>query len=234
LSHLKQKNGDIMGLSHRTIETKVYKFDQLSETAQAYALQKHYDYNTDHGWWEAVYDDAVNMATELGIDIDCRRGSSQPCIFFSGFSSQGDGACFEGSYSYKKGALKALKSAAPARYKDQETKKWVDLPNNAELHRIAKELTAVQRKHFYRLEAKVVQSGHYNHSGCTRIEVNDCESLYRDIGDAEDDIKQLLRDFMDWIYKRLEDEYDWLTSDEQIKEALEANEVEFDEDGGRV
>lgn len=222
-----------MGLSHRTIETPVFKFDQLSEESQRRALDKNYDYNIDHEWWDSVYEDAVTMAEIIGIEIGTRRSSvAQPAIYFSGFSSQGDGACFEGSYSYKKGALKALKSAAPARYKDQQTGEWVELEGNAELHRICKELTAVQRRHFYRLEAKVVQSGHYQHSGCTAIEVQDGEHIYRAIGDAEDDIKQLLRDFMDWIYDQLEKQHDYLTSDEAIKEALQDS--EFDAEGNRV
>lgn len=223
-----------MGTSHRTIETPVYKFDQLSDEAKAKALEKNYDWNTDHEWWDSCYDDAVMMAAVMGIDIACRRGSSRPAIFFSGFSSQGDGACFEGHYSYKKGALKALKSEAPARYKDPQSKQWVTIESNAELHRICRGLQDVQRGYFYKLEADVKQRGHYQHSGCTHIEVSHAEDLSRDIGDAEDDIKQLLRDFMDWIYQRLEKEHDYLTSDEQIKESLIANEVEFDEEGNRV
>lgn len=221
-----------MGLSHRTIETPVFMFDQLSDEAKARALEKNYEVNVDHEWWDSVYDDAVMMAAVMGIDISCRRGSSQAAIWFSGFSSQGDGACFEGQYSYKKGALKALKSEASAGYKDQQTGQWVTIESNVELHRICKGLQDAQRGHFYKLEADVKQRGHYNHSGCTSIEVSHAEDLSRDIGDAEDDIAQLLRDFMDWIYARLNAEYDYLTSEEQVKEALV--DVEFDEHGNRV
>lgn len=224
-----------MGHSHRTIETPVFKFDQLSDEAKKHAIEKNYDWNVDYNWWDSVYEDAIMMAGIIGIQIETRRGSStEPAIWFSGFSSQGDGACFEGQYRYKKGALKELKSAAAARYKDPQTKQWVALEGNAELHRICKGLQDVQRKHFYRLEATVKQQGHYQHSGCTSIEVTDCESMYRDIGDAEDDVTQLLRDFMDWIYSQLEKEHDYLTSDQQIAESLMANEVEFTAEGDRV
>lgn len=223
-----------MGLSHRTIHTPVFKFDQLSDEAKAKALEKNYDWNVDHDWWDAVYEDAMIMAEIIGVDIHDRRGSTQPAIYFSGFSSQGDGACFEGHYVYNKGALKALKSAAPAGYKDQGTGQWVTQESNVELHKICKGLQDVQRRNFYRLEAKVKQSGHYQHSGCTSIEVEDSEHRYRDLGEDEELIKQLLRDFMDWIYSRLESEHDYLTSDEQIRESLIANDVEFTEDGDRV
>lgn len=223
-----------MGTAHRVIETPVFKFDQLSDEAKKHALEKNYEWNIDHEWWDAVYDDAIMMGEIMGISIDTRKGSKAPAIYFSGFSSQGDGASCECSYSYKVGALKELKSAAPARYKDHETKKWVEQEGNVELHRICKALTAVQRKHFYQLEAKVSVCGHYSHSGCTRVTVEHAEERYRDIGDAEEDITQLLRDFMDWIYDRLEAEYNYLTSEEQIRDSLIANEVEFTEEGDRV
>lgn len=223
-----------MGTSHRTIETPVFKFDQLSDEAKKRALEKNYDWNIDHDWWDFVYEDAIMMGEIIGISIDTRRGSKEPAIYFSGFSSQGDGASCECSYTYKVGALKELKSSAPARYKDPATKKWVEQPGNVELHRICKALTAVQRKHFYQLEAKVSTYGHYSHSGCTRVTVEHAEDRYRDIGEAEADITQLLRDFMDWIYSRLEAEHDYLTSDEQIRDSLIANEMEFDEEGNRV
>ncbi|MNQ96105.1 hypothetical protein D3C85_1116960 [compost metagenome] len=172
------------------------------------------------------------MAEILGIDMS-HKGKS-PCIWFSGFYSQGDGACFEGSYRYKKGALKALKSEAPVRWMERETGKWHASEGNAELHRIARTLQDVQRKQFYQLEATVRHRGHYHHSGCTSIEVSHADDRYRDIGDAEDEIAQALRDFMDWVYKRLEDENDYLLSDECVDESIRANEYEFDEDGSRA
>ena len=49
--------------------------------------------------------------------------------------------------------------------------------------------------------------------------------------DAEDDVIQLLRDFADWIYRRLEEEYEYQTSEEAVAESMAANEYEFYEDG---
>lgn len=224
-----------MGTPHRTIETPVYKFDQLSEEAKASALDKNRDWNVGHNWWEHVYEDAIKIAGCLGIVIDTRKGGGRdPSIYFSGFSSQGDGASFEGSYSYQKGCANLLKMEAPEYYRDKELGAWVKVENNAELHRICKALIAVQKKHFYQLQAQVSAYGHYNHSGCTRIEVTHAEDKYRDIGEAEEEVAQLLRDFMDWIYSSLEKSYNWLTSNEAVAESLQANEVEFDVEGNRV
>jgi hypothetical protein len=223
-----------MGTSHRTIKTPVFKFNQLSEEAKARALDKNRDWNVDHNWWDGVYEDAIRIADCLGISIDTRKGGGkEPSIYFSGFSSQGDGASFEGSYSYRKGSRTELNGQAPEFHRDETGKKVLN-ENNAELHRICKALTAVQKKHFYRLEAEVTAYGHYSHSGCTRIEVTDAEDQYRDIGDAEGEVAQLLRDFMDWIYSTLGRSYDYLTSDEAVAESLEANDVEFTAEGDRV
>ena len=54
---------------------------------------------------------------------------------------------------------------------------------------------------------------------------------YRAIGDSEDDIRQLMRDFADWIYKQLESAYEWDNSDDVVSENIVANGYEFDENG---
>jgi hypothetical protein len=134
-----------------------------------------------------------------------------PSIWWSGFYSQGDGLSFDGTYSYAKGAVKAMKA---------ET-------NDAELIRIAQELQAVQRKHFYRLEARIKSDG----DNWIKVSVEDREDNWRDIRDAESEITELMRDFASWMYLSLKKEYEYQTSEEAIVEMCEANEWEFDENG---
>jgi len=58
----------------REVKTIVYKFDELSETAQQKAIEKLADINVDYEWWEYTYDDATNVGIKItGFDID--RGS---------------------------------------------------------------------------------------------------------------------------------------------------------------
>jgi hypothetical protein len=180
----------------------VYSYEELSDRAKARAVDGLRDVNVNHDWWDFIYEDAKTIGRLMGIEIEN--------IYFSGFSSQGDGACFEGRYDYAKGSLKAVKENAP---------------KDAELHRIALELYKFQRKSFYKAAARVKHRGHYNHSKCTDIEV------WEEMQGTADDCVQLLRDFMDWIYDRLYEEYFYLTDDAQIIEAIEANGYEFDEDG---
>lgn len=211
----------------RVVETNVFQYDELDDRAKERAREWYSRHVFEDSCdWEFVYDDAVRVAEILGIEIEpcyvpLMNGKSRktPTIYFSGFWSHGDGACFEGTYRYAKGATKKIREYAP---------------QDKELHRIADELQAVQRKHFYHLIASMNHTGHYCHSWCMSVEVEHNEDRYRDIGDAEDDIRQLMRDFADWIYDRLESEYDYQTSDEAVEEAIRANEYEFDEEGARA
>ena len=221
-----------MGTPHRIQKTPVYKFDQLSDEAKAKVVERRRWEERYHDWWDAVYDDAISMAAIMGIEIGKCRGSSEtPAIFFRGFSSQGDGACFEGTYSYKKGASKALKSEAPEFYQEGGKGPWIKQESNAELHEICRALQEVQRRHFYKLEATVTHRGHYMHSSCTDIEVSHCDEFYRDLNGDDEVVAQLLRDFMDWIYSRLEKEDEYLSSEACVLEQLQGDETEYDEDG---
>ena len=194
-----------------TVETKVYKLKELSDDAKQTALDKLRESCQDYEWWDYIFEDAKEIGKLIGITIDD--------IYFSGFSSKGDGACFDGSYEYNKGSVQAVKQHAP---------------QDEELHRIVSELAAHQRKRLYQIRASVKHSGHYSHRFCTDFSV-DFESYFGG-GDSYDseveaDVIELLRDYMHWIYKRLEAENDYMMSDEAIKETIDANEYEFTIDG---
>jgi len=194
----------------RIKETKVYPFGELSDDVKQEVVEDMADINVDYDWWYD-YDDKKEIVKLMGIDIDN--------IYFSGFSSQGDGACFEGSYEYRKGCVKAIMDYAP---------------KDTELHRIIKELQSIQKKCFYSAKASVKQSGHYMHKYCTEISV-DFENRNTSIDyynqEHEENITELLRDYMEWIYRSLEKDYEYLTSEKAIIETIEANEYEFTADG---
>ena len=198
------------------VQTKnIYKFDELSDDSKENALNelRSSDGYLQYEWWDHVYDDAKAIGDLMGIEIDK--------IYFSGFSCQGDGACFEGTYSYNKGATLAVKSYAP---------------QDKELHSIVLALQQIQRPMFYGLVAHVKQSGHYNHEFCTQIDIHNESEIgdYYVDASVHDGIADALRDFMRWIYKQLESEYWYLMSDEAITEDAIANEWEFYENGSWV
>ena len=189
-----------------TLERTIYTFDELSDDAKETAREPFRQ--LDHEWWDAVYDDFDRIAAIMGIDVDQKQ--------FSGFWSQGDGACFTGTYSYKKGATKAIREYAP---KDEE------------LHEIADTLQTLQRPYFYGLTASITTSGRYSHSGTMSVDA-DTDKTWRDIGaDIESDLADVFRSLAYWLYSTLEKDYEFLTSDEQIDELIDGNGYEFTEIG---
>src|SRR5574343_1879008 len=99
-----------------TKQYNVYEFDELTNDAKEYAINHFRDLQSDDTFWsECIIDDAKTIGKLIGIDIDN--------IYFSGFSSQGDGACFEGYYTYNKHSVKLLKDYAPI---DKELHKIVE------------------------------------------------------------------------------------------------------------
>lgn len=210
-------------------QTNVYTFDELSDEAKAKARDWLREGYLDYDWWDSVYEAAETAGALLGITLHRERKNS-PTIYFSGFCNQGDGARFEGSYSYRPGWRKALLSEFPLSCEDS-LHGVVEIPGRRDLLDIGERLQEAQARHFYRLEATCTATGRGEHSGCMAVEVVDGYSLYRDIGDAEDDVRDALRLFADWIYDCLEREHDYLLSDESMDESIRSNEYEFTEAG---
>lgn len=209
-----------------TISTTVYRLDELSPCAKDAARAWYRQGAPFDAWHEFAFEDFVAIAALLGIDIATHPvrlygGGTRddPRIWFSGFSSQGDGACFEGSYRYAR--------QAPARIR-------AHAPKDTELHRIADTLAAVQRRNFYQLEASIRHQGRYYNEYTMTIGVeraSPTDQVMTD--DAEDAVIEALRDLARWLYRQLEQEYDYQTSDAVVDEAILANDYSFTEAGSR-
>lgn len=173
------------------------------------------------------------MGAILGIDMHTKRvtlmgGGTRldPQVYWSGFSSQGDGASYVGSYAYKAGSVKAMEAEAPSGT-DKGHK------GNNEVNRIARELRDLQRRHFYRLQANITVRGHYSYSHTMEFDIERSDSADIPADDCAT-LEELLRDFADWIYRQLEREYDYQNSDDTVDENIRINEYEFTEEGKRA
>ncbi len=208
------------------IETTVYGLEELSEAAKDRARACYREGGFDYDWYDAVFDDFERICQLVGVELATQRvrlfgggTRAQSCIWFSGFASQGDGACFEGVYSYAKAALKNIRGYAP---------------KDTELHRIAGALQAIQRRNFYQLSSVAVHRGRYHHEYSMAITVErDGPVMQEMTADAEDEIGEALRDLARWLYRQLEREFDYLNSDEAVDEAILANGYGFTEGGER-
>ena len=115
---------------------------------------------------------------------------------------------FNADYEYVRGAAKAVKA---------------EFPHATDLHDVARKLQALQKRHFYSLSCNVSSQRVSNLYRCFRFgEDYDC-----DLGD-------ILDDFAYWARILLRDAYEYLTSDEAVKEMIEANGYEFTEAGKLV
>ena len=190
--------------------TKTVKFEELSDSQKEKVIDENRDWNTEGlDWFQYTMDDAKTIASLMGIDIED--------IFFSGFWSQGDGACFTGRFSHTKNIVKNVKEHTGN--------------SDKELVRIAKEIQKLHRPSFYTTYGKIFHTGHYYHERSMSIDA-ECEKGSLDY----EGWKEVLADFALWIYKNLEREHEYLTSDAVVVESIIANEMEFeiDEDGDLI
>lgn len=214
------------------IETTLtlYTYEELSESAKETARE----------WWRAAMDesdyqntldDFATILEMIGVDLKTHNvqlmggGSRQdPNIWYSLSYCQGDGASFEGAYSYKAGAAKAIRAYAAL---------------DTELHAIADALQAVQKRYGYRLTAAIDQGrygGGYTHSGTMFLDAEATTiSGHERAVSAEDEkeVQELMRRLADWGHRSLQKEHEYLTGEEQIAEAMEANGYTFEENGKR-
>ena len=181
----------------REMNVTVYSFDELSEEAQERAINELRPVDIEPYWYEDTFDTIRAAGKLLGLDIDrIHFDTDLYCIF-------------DASYEYVRGAAKAVKA---------------EFPQDTKLHGIAKDLQALQKRHFYSLSCAVREARDMNRYSCFRFgEDYECE----DLGDIIDD-------FAHWAQILLRDEYKYLTSDDAVKETIEANGYEFTEDGKLV
>lgn len=211
-----------------TVTHTLFHFNELSDRAKETARDWWRDLEAQDFDTSYVIEDAQRMGAILGIELDTKPvklyggGTRQePVVYWSGFSSQGDGAQFEGRYAYAKGAHKAIRREAPT---------------DTRLHAIADGLLKVQKACGYRLEARCdCRGARYSHAGWMNVNVTDCADDWKSLPqNAEEAITELMRDFANWIYSQLETEYEWRMADEQVDDAITANEYTFAADGRRA
>ena len=178
----------------REITVKVYSFAELSEAAQERALNKSRYIEVEFNWWEDTFDTIRTAGKLIGLEIgDIHFDAYLYCIF-------------DAHYRYVRGASAAVCKEFS----------WAD-----DLHKVAKDLQALQKRHFYSLSCAVTKGRSMNYYRCFRFG-EDYER--EELGDIIDD-------FAHWARILLRDEYEYLTSDEAIKEIIIINEYEFDEAG---
>lgn len=78
----------------KTVTVETFEFNELTDEAKEVARAWWREGALDYDWYDFIFEDATTVGKCMGIDVEN--------ILFTGFNSQGDGACFEGHYSYEK------------------------------------------------------------------------------------------------------------------------------------
>lgn len=209
-----------------TYTKTLYQFDELDDDAKETAREwfrmgQHETFEADF-----VIESFETACKILGVElstntVDLYGGGTREkvCVYWSGFCSQGDGASFEGYYGYAKNAAHNIKK---------------EFGENSELIEFAERFQTIQKANFYQLEASISQNSFHCHARTMSINVTRESANYQDMNKmAEGEITDILQDLADWLYRRLESEYNWLFEDEQIDDGIKANEYTFDENGNR-
>lgn len=193
----------------RTIRIKLYKFNELSESAKQKAIESLYNINTDYEWYEYTVDEFKSNKEFFDITN----------VYFNGFYSQGDGAMFEYEGINKDFVKTIIDSLPISNWKKDVLKNCTYISGNGK------------------------QSGLYYHeNSCSHninIESDNGAQYYRNIellidsvsSTIEDAIIEKYKELAKELYRTLEKEYDYLTSEKAIIETIEANEYEFTQDG---
>lgn len=215
----------------KTKTITLYSFDELSEDAKKKAIDNLRDVNTDFEWWDFAYDDFKAFAALFGITLNEKRRNNpkstlEPEIYFNGFYSQGSGSSFSASVD----AVKFVNAIDTEIWKENYPKETLSFyavtPN---IRRICK-LISSDAIDFHCW----IETGRREASVNFKYEYTDIDQ-YR-IGEAiEKELAYLLEDatneLNNWLYKNLETEYEYRSSDEAIIETIQANEWTFTEDG---
>lgn len=179
------------------------RWTALSRKRQDELLEEYRYINTEHEWWDFTYESFVEECEKKGIDVNADD------INFSGFCSQGDGACFAGRVSSWAVVLDAVK-----------------MPELLKL--------ATENDWSFRTTTR----GRYSHSGTMTgsLDADLPENPYDEdeeplqftawevanpwttsmLDDLEEALTDHFRELADGLYRELESEYEYLTDDETI------------------
>jgi len=221
----------------KTVQIECRQIGEWDETVQKVIIEKHRDINVSHDWWEHVCEDWAEKLEGMGYDVvssrivDERVYDSETHKFkstgkkktvkdyninFSGFYQQGSGASFTGTVNILK---------------------WLKNQDNPKYARIVK-LLENNSTSGLDYGAIITRHGYYYHERSTSLnltwypdKVYDLPNLISLLQKIEEDISEDIATQSLLIYKALEKEYEFFTSDEQVKDTLEANEYEMDEHG---
>lgn len=220
------------------ITITAYKYEELEGRAKEKAQSKLTEWVTQYEWWDCIYTDAKDDGDKLGFEIDD--------LYFSGFSSQGDGCHWIGRINLPKFVEAHMEEDSPWFGEDVillELWKegWVD------------QYIQVHNRNYRYMHSGGMSSGDYPSDALYGLDEDDDAVLAEGVMQGANvyqlsrsfDYEQRItewcdealtqaKSFADDVHKKLEKEHDHITSEEYLIEFAGANEYLFDERGNML
>lgn len=195
----------------KTKTVNLYEFNELSDSAKEKARQWFREASCGDSYWsESTIEEATEQAQYMGFDVEG--------ILFSGFSCQGDGACFTGEWN--------AKNFQPNKVADG----WGESDATAQIKRIGGVFEEFSRE-YPNLQVKISHRDRYYHERSVDYDFHFCDENGYDMDwpekFCERSFKETCVDLFKWIYRQLEKEHEYQNDDEQVDESILANEYTF-------
>ena len=199
--------------------------------------------NPDWNWYDSIIEDAVEVGKERGFFIDDRSNErGRTAFYFNGFWSQGDGASWTGSVNVHWWVEWLRANNKPLPFDDMQMLWLQEAWRNDYLSRTVRIGTHTFDSHSgsMRVSDSMDLTEGYSH----RLEDGifkgmDAEAfvvMFRKMFDGTDDIEkaalEAAQGFADEYYHILEQEFEYLTSEEYFMERVADH--EYDEEGNEV
>lgn len=179
-----------------TLTSTFKSFDEFCKDGQEDIMEKYRDYLVDDNTWCQLTIESFKEALQV-VGFDGVE------IYFSGFWSQGDGACFVGNYTYTKGAKSKIEK---------------EFPKDVALKTLAENLQQFQRKEFYQASVDLKHNDRYYHEYSVRVGYSENLKTGNELTYEQDaEFLEICKEFMCHIYSTLRNEYDFQTN-EGLKE----------------
>lgn len=194
----------------RTATIEVFKFSELGEDAQQRVIDGIRKHNTDYDWYDFIHDDWMLTLEYMGFE--------QPKISFSGFWSQGDGASFTCSnidfHSIMDYALKCEGHGW------ETAKHFFRCSSAYELGLLSGKVVSRDSMYVHEKTISVFLGENFH------VPMTGGNNLEKAVNYIEDWLSDIIVDISQKIYRDLGTEYDWLNSNECIRQDIEENEDE--------
>jgi len=207
------------------ITIKLLTISELSDKAKETALEQYRDINTDHNWWNYIYDDFKEICNKLGIDAETKN------MHFTGFYSQGDGSTFSAVLNVPL-LVAAIRNKAWQSYAPNIEFSFPTITINGRLLKLFEkglidqpEIKSHQRAHYVTVD----QPCYFQYNRKTNF-----SNIDRCLDEMVEWLVKVAETLNHFLYKSLEEEYESLTSDDGVYNAIEANEYLFTEDGKKA